>query len=119
MRSPLALPGALPFVDGSCGVHDDGVRTFLPFTALANGKPAITRLTRYPLIIPFGLATIESEQRQLLQFIGDFCKPSRSASLILVAARRPAHANRANRLVSRLHRQSARYAKRLGNNPRG
>ncbi len=52
MRSPLALSGALPFVDGSCGVHDDGVRTFLPSAALANGKPAITRLTRYALIIP-------------------------------------------------------------------
>ena len=51
MRGPLTLSGALPFVDGSCGVHDDGVRTFLPSGALASDEPAIARLTRYGSII--------------------------------------------------------------------
>ena len=64
VRSPLALPGALPFVDGSCGVHDDGVRTFLPSAALASGKPAIARLTRYTTIIPLNaLSQLEAVLR--------------------------------------------------------
>ena len=51
LRSPLALPGALPCQEfwprKSLAMPQDGVRTFLPLLRLAAQQPAITRPARY------------------------------------------------------------------------
>ena len=47
-RTPWRYQARCPAVAGSCEFTTAGVRTFLPFVPLARGKPAITRLTRWP-----------------------------------------------------------------------